>query len=274
VNFANLAPRSYRFLVRTINSDGIGSSIPAIVTFTIPPPVWRRWWFMSLAVLAFALTLYSLFRYRLARLIEVANIRTHIAADLHDDIGSNLTRIAILSEVAQSQLGNGSPNVESPLLSIATISRESVASMSDIVWAINPKRDTLLDLIQRMRRFATETLTPRGIDLHFHAPDMDHDLKLGANVRRDVFLIYKEALNNALRHSACANVAIDFRVERSWLILTVTDDGCGFKQELASEGQGLMNLTRRARLLGGELRVDSKPGMGTEICLRISRRVH
>ena len=274
VNFANLAPRNYRFLVRALNSEGVTSTTPAAVSFTILPPIWRRWWFVSLVVLAVALTVYALFRYRVARILELANIRTHIAADLHDDIGSNLTRIAILSEVAHSQLGNGNPHVESPLLSIANISREPVASMSDIVWAINPKRDTLLDLIQRMRRFATEILTPRAIEFQFHAPDADHDLKLGANFRRDMFLLYKEALNNAVRHSGCTSALIDFQVERSWLVLTVRDDGRGFDLEKASEGQGLLSMTRRAGRLGGELRIDSKPGKGTEICLRVPRRGH
>jgi ligand-binding sensor domain-containing protein/signal transduction histidine kinase len=274
VNFANLAPRSYKFLVRAVSSSGLISSAPAAVTFTILQPIWRRWWLVSLVLLAVTWMVYALFRYRVARIVEVANIRTHIAADLHDDIGSNLTRIAILSEVAHSQLGGERQNVEGPLLSIANISRESVASMSDIVWAINPKRDTLLDLIQRMRRFATETLPSRGIELQFHAPEVDHDLKLGASVRRDVFLIYKEALNNALRHSACKSASIDFRIERAWLILLVRDDGCGFNREIASEGQGLLSMTRRARLLGGELQVNSKPGVGTEICLRVPRRVH
>jgi ligand-binding sensor domain-containing protein/signal transduction histidine kinase len=274
VNFANLAPRNYKFLVRALNSEGVTSTTPAAVSFTILPPVWRRWWFVSLVVLAVALTVYALFRYRVARILELANIRTHIAADLHDDIGSNLTRIAILSEVAHSQLGNKSPNVESPLLSIANISRESVASMSDIVWAINPKRDTLLDLIQRMRRFATEILTPRAIEFQFRAPDADHDLKLGANFRRDMFLLYKEALNNAVRHSGCTSASIDFQVERSWLVLTVRDDGRGFDLEKASEGQGLLSMTRRAGRLSGELRIDSKPGKGTEICLRVPRRGH
>ena len=274
VNFANLAPRNYRFLVRALNSEGVTSTTPAAVSFTILPPIWRRWWFVSLVVLAVALTVYALFRYRVARILELANIRTHIAADLHDDIGSNLTRIAILSEVAHSQLGNGNPHVESPLLSIANISRESVASMSDIVWAINPKRDTLLDLIQRMRRFATEILTPRAIEFQFHAPDADHDLKLGANFRRDMFLLYKEALNNAVRHSGCTSALIDFQVERSWLVLRVRDDGRGFDLEKASEGQGLLSMTRRAGRLGGELRIDSKPGKGTEICLRVPRRGH
>src|SRR5438477_1776633 len=274
VNFANLAPRNYRFLVHALNSEGVTSTTPAAVSFTILPPIWRRWWFVSLVVLAVALTVYALFRYRVARILELANIRTHIAADLHDDIGSNLTRIAILSEVAHSQLGNGNPHVDSTLLSIANISRESVASMSDIVWAINPKRDTLLDLIQRMRRFATEILTPRAIEFQFHAPDADHDLKLGANFRRDMFLLYKEALNNAVRHSGCTSALIDFQVERSWLVLTVRDDGRGFDLEKASEGQGLLSMTRRAGRLGGELRIDSKPGKGTEICLRVPRRGH
>jgi signal transduction histidine kinase len=274
VNFANLAPRNYRFLVRTVNSEGVTSTTPAAVSFTILPPIWRRWWFATLAVLVVVLTTYALFRYRVARALELANIRTHIAADLHDDIGSNLTRIAILSEVAHSQLGNGNPQVESPLLSIANISRESVASMSDIVWAINPKRDTLLDLIQRMRRFATEVLTPRGIEFRFSAPDADNDLKLGADLRREIFLLYKETLNNVVRHSKCARAAIEFQIERSWLVLTVRDDGRGFNLEEASEGQGLLSMTRRAARLGGEVRIDSKPGNGTTIYFRVPRRGH
>jgi signal transduction histidine kinase len=243
--------------------------VPASVSFTILPPIWRRWWFISLAVLAMCVTIYALYRYRVARLVEVANIRTRIASDLHDDIGSNLTRIAILSEVAQSHLHDDGKEIGSQLLSIAEISRESVASMSDIVWAINPKHDTLLDLVQRMRRFATEILVSRGIAFQFHAPEVDQELKLGANTRRNIFLVFKEALHNATRHSGCSSVVVDLKIERPWLILKIRDDGIGFDQEVAGDGHGFLSMTRRSRDLGGQLQVSSNPGEGTEIGLRV-----
>src|SRR5262249_11145760 len=124
--------------------------------FKILRPVWQRWWFITLATALAALLVYLVYRYRVARLVEIERVRTRIAADLHDDIGTNLTRIGILSEVACSQLAVGEHHIGSPLRSIAQISRESVASMGDIVWAIDPSRDHLIDLVQRMRRFAGE----------------------------------------------------------------------------------------------------------------------
>ena len=188
---------------------------------------------------------------------------------LHDDIGSNLTRIAILSEVAQSKLQDESLPIAGPLQSIAEISRESVASMSDIVWAINPKRDTLVDLVQRMRRFANGILIPRGIEFQFDAPELDYDLKLGAGVRRNVFLVLKEALNNAARHSQCTSILINLKVEGSWVVMTVEDNGVGFDPDNKSEGQGLSNLAKRARDSHGEVQINSTVGKGTEIVLRV-----
>jgi len=120
--------------------------------------------------LALGITAYRLYRYRVTRLLEVANMRTRIATDLHDDIGANLTRISILSEVAKQQFGNGKHESANPLSSIAEIARESVASMSDIVWAINPERDSLRDLTRKMRQHADEVFTLRNIDLQFNAP--------------------------------------------------------------------------------------------------------
>lgn len=272
VNYANLSVGHYRFLVRAINADGASSTNPAVITFTILPPLWQRWWFIALAALALGGLTYALFRYRVRRIVELANIRTRIAADLHDDIGANLTRIAILSEVADSQVRDESPRLHRELSSIAEISRESVASISDIVWAINPKRDHLRDLVQRMRRFATEIFATRKIDFQFRAPADEQTLRLGANIRRDVFLIYKEALNNAVRHSHCTSVEIDLWVERSWLVLKIVDDGRGFDPQAMFEGQGLASMRRRAEGLGGELQINSNGARGTEVVLRIPYR--
>jgi signal transduction histidine kinase/ligand-binding sensor domain-containing protein len=271
VNF-NLAPGRYDFLVRAVNADGILSERPASFAFTILPPIWQRWWFIAIGMALAGLFAYALYRYRVARLLELERVRTRIASDLHDDIGANLTRIAILSEVAHRQLREGKASIESPLSSIAQISRESVASMGDIVWAINPKRDHLIDLIQRMRRLASEVLAGRKIEFEFRAPESEDGLKLGADVRRDVFLIFKEAVSNAARHSGCSSVDIELRVERSSIVLTVRDDGRGFDTAAPTEGNGLVSMQRRATGLGGELELESIEGKGTKIMLTVAFR--
>ncbi|MEO7367406.1 MAG: triple tyrosine motif-containing protein [Gemmatimonadaceae bacterium] len=267
VTYASLAPGGYRFIVRAMSSDGIVSDPPASIAFKILRPYWLRWWFLTLAAIALTFLLYALYRYRVTRLLEMANLRTHIATDLHDDIGANLTRIALLSEAAQ-QARNTDRDfaAAAPLASIARIARESVVSMSDIVWAINPKRESLLDLVRRMRQHADEIFTQRAIELRFNAPDARESLKVGMDVRRDLLLIFKEAVSNAARHSQCSLVEIDLRiVESSGLILTVVDNGVGFDQSIVSEGQGIASLQRRAQRLKGTLDITSRKGVGTTV---------
>ena len=267
VNYARLAAGRYRFLVRAINADGKASDKPAVVMFRVLPPVWMRWWFITLLAIAVAGAVYAIYRYRVARLLEVANMRTRIATDLHDDIGANLTRISILSEVAKQQFGNGKDGSGNPLSSIAEIARESVASMSDIVWAIDPQHDTLRDLVRKMRQHADEVFTLRDIDLEFNAPEQD--LKLGVNLRRDLLLIFKEAVSNAARHSNCTRVIIDFSANRDELSLRISDNGRGFDQTSESAGHGLISMQRRAQKLGGSYEIDSPKHRGTTINLRI-----
>lgn len=260
VNFANLASGEYRFEVRAQTADRIYSQL-ATVAFSIAAPLWQRPWFIASILFLTALAIFLFYRNRLARLLEMERMRTRIATDLHDDIGANLTRIALLSEVANQQTkpdgGHGKQNL---LHSIADIARESVASMNDIVWAISPEHNSLLDLTRRMRGHAEEVFTLRDIDLEFHAPTPAADLKLSVGVRRDVLLIFKEAVNNAARHSACTKVWIDFRREDSILSLRIKDNGKGFVPDTENDGQGLRSMTQRARALGGKLLIDSQNG--------------
>jgi ligand-binding sensor domain-containing protein/signal transduction histidine kinase len=256
INFANLASGEYKFEVRAQTADRIYSQ-PATVSFRIAAPIWQRWWFIVLAAVLVSLAIYFIYQNRLKRLLEMERMRTRIATDLHDDIGANLTRISLLSEVAKQNAVNGNGNL---LTSIAGIARESVASMNDIVWAIAPEHDSLLDLTRRMRQHAEEVFALRDIDLSFDAPASDTDLKLSVGVRRDVLLIFKEAVNNAARHSDCSQVAIDFRVENAMLFLQIKDNGKGFAADSESDGQGLRSMTRRAKALGGDLIIESKDG--------------
>ncbi len=271
LNFANLGPGSYRFEIRAVTADRLVSTSPAVLTFRIAAPIWQRPWFIALLVLITGMAAYSLYRYRMARLLEVLKVRTRIATDLHDDIGSDLTKIALLSEVARRQFPDAAENPDNPLRSIARISREAVAKMSDIVWAINPERDSLRDLVSRMRQHAEEVFTLRGIVLSFNAPEDGERLRLGVNLRRDLFLIFKEAVNNAVRHSSCESVEIDLRTEGASLFLRVSDDGVGFDTLARIEGHGLMSMRQRAAQSGGRLDVESSIGNGTTVTFNTGR---
>jgi signal transduction histidine kinase len=301
VTYANLQPGSYVFRVRAINSDGIASQKPAVVAFTILPPIWQRAWFVALVILLVFGLLYLLYRYRLThlqkvnaaladakraeerlgrareeRLIELERVRTRIATDLHDDIGASLTQIAILSEVAQQKFKGNGTGLE-PLKSIAAVSNELVETMSDIVWAINPQKDHLQDLIQRMRRFASDILSARGISLEFSTPPFAPEIPLGANARREVFLIFKESLTNIVKHSGATQILIEFGFAADSLTLKIVDNGKGFDPAKISSalfadqkgGHGILSMKKRAAELNGKFAIDSKAGSGTTISFQL-----
>jgi signal transduction histidine kinase/ligand-binding sensor domain-containing protein len=269
VTYAGLRPGSYRFFVRAVNATGAASQAPASIAFAIMPPLWQRWWFLTLACAGGALALWSAYRYRLARLLELERVRTRIATDLHDDIGSSLTQIAVLSEVARTSAGADGPTADARLTRIADLSRELVDSMSDIVWAINPERDNLGDLAYRMRRFASDLLDSRAIEIEFSAPEDAGGTALRAEVRRQTFLIFKEGVHNIVRHAQCRRVEVDLRVDQHRLVLRVSDDGKGLGVDTNGRGHGLANMRRRARALGGELRMSSESGGGTVVILHV-----
>lgn len=269
INFASLSPGTYRFEVRAISSSGVTSDPPGAVTFTINRPLWQRWWFIAGLATGLGAVIYGLYRYRLGQALKVERVRTSIAQDLHDDIGANLTRISILSEVAKQQRLNGAPPPEELLDSIAEISRESVASMNDIVWAVSPEHDSLLDLTRRMRRHAEEVFTMRDIRLDFQTPDGAGELKLDVEKRHDLYLVFKEAVNNAARHADCSAVSIKVWAEGAKILLAVSDDGKGFEPAELGEGHGLLSMRNRARAVGGDLVVESEPGKGARVRLTI-----
>ncbi len=273
VRYAGLGPGSYTFLVRAVDAEGAISPSPARVRFRVLPPLWRRGWFQVLALGFAAAGAYAAHRVRWARLVQLERIRTRIATDLHDDIGSSLAQIAILSEVAQRRFDPEDPAARDPLARIAGLSRELSAQMSDIVWAINPRLDRPEDLLQRIRRFAEETLGATGAQVEVTSA-VAAGVTLGMDVRRHVYLVAKECVTNAARHSGCLDVAIRLAVSHGWLTLEFRDDGRGFRPDASREGNGLANMARRAAALGGRCDVTSAPGRGTRIVLElpVSRR--
>jgi ligand-binding sensor domain-containing protein/two-component sensor histidine kinase len=276
VNYASLASGSYRFLVRAVSSDGIASPEPATVTFTVLAPVWRQWWFLSLCALGMGLAIYGVHQLRVQQLLAVERIRMRIATDLHDDIGASLSHIAMLSEVAATEVGLGlAPNSarpDEPLARIGSVSRELIDSMSDIVWAISPRKDRLRSLTERMREFAGELLSTRNIEFDLQATGIDQEMKLDPEVRRQIFLIFKECVHNIVRHSGSTRVICDFRIEGRELVLRLSDNGRGFGAMSSNgpdRGHGLLSMRRRAESLGGRLELAAKPSQGVSVVLRV-----
>jgi signal transduction histidine kinase/ligand-binding sensor domain-containing protein len=269
VDYASLSPGSYRFAVRAVNTEGVASITPASVAFVILPPLWQRWWFVAVCLAMVSIAVAAIHRYRLRQALELERMRTRIATDLHDDVGSSLTQIAILSEVARRNGGGHGREGSEPLERIANLSRELVDSMSDIVWAINPQRDRLSDLEYRMRRFASDVLAARDIDFELETPEHAADIPVRAEIRREVYLVFKESIHNVVRHSGCARVRVTLENRDHRLVLRLSDDGKGFAVPSNGHGHGLASMRQRAADAGGALRIDSEPGRGTTVTLEV-----
>jgi ligand-binding sensor domain-containing protein/signal transduction histidine kinase len=285
---AKLAPGSYRFLVRALNAEGQVSDPPASVSFTILPPVWQRWWFLALVLALLSAVVFFANRYHINRLLEIERVRTRIATDLHDDIGASLSRMAILSEAVKQTQGqpNGQPNghqaqATAMLTEIADSARGLVDSMSDLVWAIDPRRDDLQQVIARARQFTADVFEVQGVNWSFIAPPDIAQIKLDPERRRHLFLILKEAINNAAKYADCRDFSITLEVTPQQLTAEIRDDGCGFDYQLegaalatgviskARGGNGLKNMHVRAAELGGSLNIKSASGKGTRLRLMV-----
>lgn len=274
MTLAGLPAGSYRFAVRAVRRGSGAAGLPATVSFTIVPPFWQRQWFFAAVAIALVALGYGIHRYRLAQLLALERIRTRIATDLHDDIGSSLSRIAILSPVASRRLDGVATEVGETLDSIGQTAGELVDSMSDIVWAINPRHDALDDLTGRMRRFASDLLTAKDIAFRFDAPAPDGEVHLGPDLRREVFLTFKEGLTNIARHAHCTEVSAALRIQDGSLDLALADNGVGFDTGTLATGHGLVNLRARVAALHGSVDIRSGPGRGTSLHVRLPLRVH
>lgn len=271
VTYARLAAGSYRFAVRAISQDGHVSPEPATFSFRVLPPVWQRWWFIGLALAALTAGAFALHRVRVGQLLAVEAIRRQVATDLHDDLGSGLSQVAILSEVVR----HDAPAEDSELLGeIARLARAMREDMGDIVWAVDPTKDQLSDLVQRFRLVTFNLLEANGVRVEFQALDereMER-IALAPDRRRHLFLIFKEAITNVARHAGATRVGVQLHIDARMLSLVIEDNGSGFDPAAPHSGHGLANIRQRAASLGAHLTILSTPGGGTTVRLAFPLR--
>ncbi|MGE5621307.1 MAG: two-component regulator propeller domain-containing protein [archaeon] len=266
VTYTNLDPGTYTFRVIGSNNDGVWNKTGASVRIIISPPYWRTWWFITLCFLLVFGIIWLVFAIRMRHLLALERLRLKISADLHDDIGTRLTEISMLSDIAcRMDGGDGTAEIKETVRKVGSIARNLIDNMSDIIWLINPKKDSLSELFLKLRDSYEEILSYSQILLHINNAEFLENIKLPIEYRKHLYLIFKEALNNSLKYSKCSEISINTQVNGRILDITLYDNGIGFDMNRQSCGNGLVNMKNRAEQIRGTLRIQSKPGEGTMI---------
>lgn len=268
VNYSHIPAGNYVFKVFCENLEGIRSPGITQMRIFIKPPFWRTWWFLSVCLYVIALIIYLVHRLRVNKILAVEKIRNNVARDLHDDMGSTLSTINILSSMAKSKMNSEPAKAGEYISKITDNSQRMMEAMDDIVWSIKPSNDSMQRIVARMREFATNVLEAKDMELVFDADESLFDVKLNMQARRDLFLIFKEAVNNAAKYSKATKVEINIHLAAKKLVLLVKDDGTGFDVNNA-DGNGLTNMQKRAESLSGDIEIISGAGNGTVIKLII-----
>jgi hypothetical protein len=264
VTFATLNPGSYVFEVRAISGEGVYSTDASSLAFTIVPPFWQQWWFRVLAASCLAGLFFFFYRYRMAKVLEIERTRNRIARDLHDEVGGTLSSISYFAEALHAETKKqGLPRNEQLLSLIRESTASAKASMSDIAWSLDPSNDSWEKLLSKMRRYAADLLEARSIRHSISIPATVPATTLSMEARQNIWLLFKEMIVNAVKHSGCTEIGISLRIENNLLILTVADNGLGFDANAVTDGRGVRNIRERAALLGGELRLETSRGNGT-----------
>ena len=285
VIYSYIPPGTYRFEVTACNSDGVWNPAGASLSFTVEPYIWQTWSFRIGSGLAAAAFLTSVVlgvaRWRMRQKLErlerqraIERERARIARDIHDNLGANLTRISLLSQFAHGELEN--PKEAAVQLDrIYETTREMTRAMDEIVWAVNPEHDTLDSVGNYLGKFAQDYLGSLGIRCRLDLPVQLPQWLVTAEVRHHLFLAFKEALHNVVKHAAASEVSVSLTTTDRSFTLVARDNGQGFDPKAVAEkktaefgrssGNGLINMRLRLEKIGGRCEVHSSPGTGTEI---------
>ena len=264
-NYTNLDPGEYIFKVRASNNDGVWNKTPTELKIIITPPFWQTNWFKILVVILALAIAYTFYQYRVGQILLLQRIRNKIAADLHDDIGSTLNSISVYSEVAKKDPARR----DYSLLMIGESSRKIIDSMSDIVWAINPQNDSFDKIIFRMKSLTYNLLKAKKIECTFKSDEELSKINLSMEIRKNFYLIFKEALNNLVKYSEASRASVLVAYEGRNISFIIRDNGIGFNSNSANYGNGIINMKRRAEEIKAELKIESEPGKGTSVQLNL-----
>lgn len=280
--YSYVPPGEFTFEVSACNADGVWNESPATLAFVVRPHFWQTWWFLAFAALTAFVGVGGSIRFiekrKVQRQVEhleheraLERERSRIAQDLHDDLGASLSRISLLSDMAQS----GQPDRSQTAVHVARISQlanHTLRALDEIVWAVRPGSDTLQSVVEYIAHFANELFKGNGVRCRLDLPENLPPRQLPPEMRHNIFLIAKEALTNAFKHSAAHEISVQIKVTGSRFEMQIQDDGRGFHAGGAPserDGNGLENLRQRAESIGAALQMNSAPGRGTTITLTV-----
>jgi signal transduction histidine kinase len=279
-SYTNLDGGTYVFRVKGSNNDSLWNKAGTSIAVIITPPIWETWWFTTIFLVTIAASIGSTIRYIETRKLRLRlrdveqehaleRERLRISRDMHDEVGAKLTKISIMSELAMK----GRPKADggtTELLNISQTAREVIDNISAILWAINPRNDKLDNLTGYIREFASEYFEITPITCRFNFPEQMFSHPLSAEVRRNIFLTMKEAINNVVKHSGATSVELNCIVSDHVVEFSIQDDGKGFSiEDVSLQGNGLLNMRKRIEDINGNFQIESQPGSGTRIRLTV-----
>lgn len=273
--YTNLDPGEYRFRIRACNNHGHWGDIEESLTFSLAPFFYQTWWFYTLCaclVLGIASGIQAI-RLNIQRRIlqfekqhALERERARIAKDMHDDLGARLTHLGLVSELVESPGFNSSERAGNRLPKVSALARDAVRSLDEIVWAVSPKKNSLDQLAGYLAQTAQDMIMPSGLSFDLRMPPNIPAIPLTTELRHNVFLVCKEAVNNAIKHSGGARIGLTLAFDQQGGRLAITDDGHGFQmQEAEGLGNGLANMRKRAESVNASFHLESAPHYGTRI---------
>jgi ligand-binding sensor domain-containing protein len=267
--FSTLNPGSYTFEIQTSYNKSDWSP-PALMSFKITRPFWQSWIFLLVCVALVASVVFWLFKYRLQQKVNMLNMRNRISRDLHDDVGSSLSGIRIFSQMAEQKIDTDPKLTRSYLQKVQGYCEAVLGSMNDIVWTINPDNDRFIKIYRKLHSYAASVAEPHQVKVTFSEAGLLNDQKLNMEDRKNLYLIAKEAINNAIKYSGCKNLNVDIKKSRDRLVMVISDDGTGFDPSTVVNGNGLRNMSERAEEMNAELNFNTGSD-GTTV--RVSMRI-
>ncbi len=269
LSLPGISPGRYQLQFRVCNNNQCQTT--RLIGLQILPPFWRSAWFYLLLAVLFGLLVLGYSHIRIRNLRRRQQLRNQISADLHDDIGSSLSSIRFMTEMLGEDPANGGKRGQQ-LANIKEEIGQISQNLEEIIWYIKPTSDTLEEIHLKLRRFATELLEAKGVELFWQQTDDFHRSKLGSQQKRDYFLTFKEILNNIAKHSRATRVKVNIHSEKNDLVLQVQDDGVGFDPDQEYATNGMHTMKSRTQRLRGQLEISSSQDQGTKVILRFPWR--